>query len=435
MAARDLPPTIDHLITRAFYARRLRSCVFGEHVDDFAAWLEADGYARRTIGHALQGTFHLAAWLRRRRRDIAMLDEVQLDRFVATASATRFTRRVWRTGIGHLLRFLRSKGIVRESERRGDDPDPMLIHFEQWMEVHRGLRPSTVVTYAPTVKALLTSVRGDLSKLTAQRLRAFVLARASKYGPGSAGVIVQATRAFVRFLVVEERCPAEMLGAVPTLASWKGTTLPRYLAASDVERVIRSCDRTHPEGIRDAAVVLLLARLGLRAGDVAALHLDEIDWRGGRIRVSGKSRREDWLPLPQEVGDALMAYIEKSRLPASTPHVFLNVRAPRVPLTRKSVSKIVRRAIERAGVQAPSRGAHVLRHSLATTMLRRGASLGEISLMLRQASIETTLRYAKVDTTLLSAIAAPWPEALAVTRRSLRARATNGSARRGTAGE
>jgi site-specific recombinase XerD len=156
-------------------------------------------------------------------------------------------------------------------------------------------------------------------------------------------------------------------------------------------------------------VLLLLARLGLRAGDVAGLTFDEIDWAGARVRVAGKGRREDWIPLPQDVGDAILRYLEEARPRVPSRAVFLTTRAPTVPISRWVVSTLVRRAIQRAGVRSPSHGAHVLRHSVATTMLRAGASLGEIGALLRHTSIETTFHYAKVDRDLLVGVAAPWP--------------------------
>ena len=176
-----------------------------------------------------------------------------------------------------------------------------------------------------------------------------------------------------------------------------------------MERVIASCDVATPDGIRDRAVLLLLARLGLRAGDVASLTLDAFDWQDARLRVAGKGRREDWLPLPQDAGDAVLSYIEKARPRIRSEAVFFTVLAPIVPIRCWVVSTIVGRAIRRAGVSSPSYGAHVLRHSAAVRMLRAGSSLTEIGAVLRHASIETTFHYAKVDRDLLLEIAAAWP--------------------------
>ena len=200
-----------------------------------------------------------------------------------------------------------------------------------------------------------------------------------------------------------------MQHAIPGFASWQLSSVPRFLAAEDVERVIASCP-TDGNGPRDKAVLLLLARLGLRAGEVARLRFADIDWVQGLLTVSGKARRQEKLPLPQEVGDALLHYLRQSRPPLRTPEVFTTVLAPVRPLTRAAVTHIVRAALRRAGIKAPINGAHVLRHSAATTMLRQGASLAGIGAVLRHRSPRTTAHYAKVDFGLLSEIAQPWPE-------------------------
>jgi len=217
---------------------------------------------------------------------------------------------------------------------------------------------------------------------------------------------------FLRFLIAEGKCPADLLGAIPVLAHWRLSSLPRYLPPKDVERVIASCDRSSPLGKRDRAILLLLARLGLRAGDIVQLRLQDIEWKNSCILVSGKSRHQTRLPLTQEVGQAIVAYLQKGRPLAHTDALFVRSRAPfRALGSHCAVSVIVDRALRRAKVTRPSRGAaHLLRHSLASSMLRQGASLQDISLLLRHRSIETTQIYAKVDITALLPIAQPWPE-------------------------
>lgn len=205
-------------------------------------------------------------------------------------------------------------------------------------------------------------------------------------------------------------CPAALIAAVPTVAAWKLASLPRYIGAADVERLVAACDPTHAAGARDRAVVLLLARVGLRAGDVRALRFAHIDWAQGRFRVIGKGRCETWLPLPQEVGDAIVHYVEQFRPASPDDHIFLRCYAPRGPLPSSGpISKLVRRAIQRAGIHTPSMGAHLLRHSAATEMLRQGASLDVIGAVLRHRCIESTAHYAKVDGSVLRAVAQPWP--------------------------
>jgi site-specific recombinase XerD len=215
----------------------------------------------------------------------------------------------------------------------------------------------------------------------------------------------------LRFLIAEGHCRAGLLGAIPVVPHWRLTSLPRYLPPEDVERLIASCDPSSPVGKRDRAILLLLARLGLRAGDIVQMRLPDIDWKGAWVHVSGKNRRQTRLPLTQEVGQAIATYVQSARPRANTDALFLRSRAPfRALGSHCTVSMIVASAFLRAGVKRPGRGAaHLLRHSVASSMLRYGASLQEISVLLRHRSIETTQIYAKVDVTALRQIAQPWP--------------------------
>ena len=277
------------------------------------------------------------------------------------------------------------------------------------MRQHRGLTETTLDVYQPIITELLTALGGDPRLYAAEALRGFALERARRYGLHRAKTVVVAVRAFLRFLGATQQCTPGMQYAIPGFASWQLSTVPRFLAADDVERVIASCP-ADGNGPRDRAVLLLLARLGLRAGEVAQLRFADIDWAQGLLTVSGKARRQETLPLPQEVGEALLHYLRQSRPPLRTPEVFTTVVAPVRPLTRAAVTHIVRAALRRAGIKAPINGAHVLRHSAATTMLRQGASLAGIGAVLRHRSPSTTAHYAKVDFGLLSEIAQPWPE-------------------------
>jgi site-specific recombinase XerD len=216
---------------------------------------------------------------------------------------------------------------------------------------------------------------------------------------------------FVRYLIADGKCPAGLEQAVPGVAGWQLSWLPKTLPTADVERVLAACDTSTQKGLRDRALLLLLVRLGLRAQDIIRLRIADIDWAGATLRVSGKGRSEARVPLTQEVGDAILAYLEYGRPRVTDPHLFLRDVAPIGPwATSQRVSLLVRRAIRRSGVVAPSYGAHMLRHSAATEMLRQGASLYEISAMLRHRSIATTAVYAKVDVASLKLVAQPWPE-------------------------
>jgi site-specific recombinase XerD len=277
------------------------------------------------------------------------------------------------------------------------------------MHRHRGLTETTLDVYQAIIVELLAAHGSDPHLYTAEVLRDFALERARRHGLWRAKTVIVSVRAFLRFLGATGQCPPGIQHAIPRFASWQLSTVPRFLAAEDVERVIASCPGDG-NGPRDKAVLLLLARLGLRASEVAQLRFDDIDWVQGQLNVSGKARRQEKLPLPQEVGDALLRYLRQSRPPLRTPEVFTSVLAPVRPLTRAGVTHVVRAALRRAGIKAPINGAHVLRHSAATTMLRHGASLAGIGAVLRHRSPRTTAHYAKVDFGLLSEIAQPWPE-------------------------
>jgi integrase/recombinase XerD len=287
---------------------------------------------------------------------------------------------------------------------------PRLGEFRAWMRQHRGLAETTLDLYEGVLGGIREAIGDDPRTYTAEALRSFVFDRARPHGIHRAKGIVVAVRAFVRFLGVTGQCPPGMEHAIPGFASRQLSSVPRFLVTEDVERVIGSC--TDSEfALRDKAVLLLLARLGLRASEVAQLRFADIDWRSGSITVCGKGRRQESLPLPQEVGDAILLYLKEGRPSLRVPEMFISVLAPFRPLTRASVTHIVRSALRRAGVKAPVNGAHVLRHSAATTLLRQGASLAGVGAVLRHRDPMTTAHYAKVDFGLLSEIAQPWPEA------------------------
>ena len=222
--------------------------------------------------------------------------------------------------------------------------------------------------------------------------------------------MVTAIRSFCRFLFRYGETKRDLAGAIPTVPAWRLAELPRYLEADDVERVVQACDRSTSVGRRDYAILLLLARLGLRAGEVIALELDDIDWRAGVLTVRGKGRYHDDLPLPPDVGEALATYLRQDRPPCTTRRVFIRSRAPHRGFAHpSSLSTIVCRAVQRAGLHPNHKGAHLLRHSLATGMLRRGASMAEIGQVLRHRAPNTTEIYAKVDLQGLRSLALPWP--------------------------
>ena len=285
---------------------------------------------------------------------------------------------------------------------------PIVREFEAWMRGHRGTAERTLGEYRRHLLRFVEVTR--IERLDAVVLRAYVVTRSKETSRPQMLVAVRALRMFVRFLVATGQCPSHLDRAVPSVPSWRLATLPRYLPTHDVERVIASCDPSTPLGLRDRAVLLLLARLGVRAGDVRHLRKTDLDWGTGRVRFVGKSRRPVWLPLPQDVGDAILAYLSKGRPVCSVPEVFVCANAPHRPLSVSLVGGLAHRAIDRAGVSSPVKGAHVFRHSAATTLIRSGATLDDIGVLLRHTSRDSTAIYAKVDLPALGLVAQPWPK-------------------------
>ena len=284
--------------------------------------------------------------------------------------------------------------------------------FRDWMHKHRGTCDATLYNYGLHLRALLKTVGDDTSKFEARSLRQFIQETSQRCGWATGKQCTTALRAFLRYLIAEGHCAAGLDACIPVLAHWRLSSLPRYLQPDEVERVIASCSATSSAGIRDRAILLLLARVGLRAGDILRLCLSDLDWKEATIRVVGKGRRQTLLPMTQEVGDAIVGYIKNGRHPIDNDTLFIRSRAPFGAFASHcAISVIVARAMRRAGVRCPSRGAaHVLRHSVATSMLQQGASLQEIAGVLRHRSIATTEIYAKVDVVALREIAQPWPE-------------------------
>jgi integrase/recombinase XerD len=403
---------LDSPVTR----RRLRTGVAADHIDAFADWLHLQGYRPTSIDNGLTS---LAAWSDWMQTAGFTADEL-LPGFEACKLAVGKQQRVRYcrgpnqqsvTAASLFIRFLQLQGELPPPVTRPSITErwPVLGEFRSWMRAHRGLTDATLDVYAGILVGLLDALGADARVYSAEALRAFVLDRAHTHGIERAKSIVVAVRSFIRFLGVTDRCYPGMEYAIPVFASWQLSSVPRFLAAEDVERVIDSCSG-HSFELRDRAVLLLLARLALRASEVAQLKFTDIDWRNGGISVCGKGRRQESLPLPQEVGNAILLYVKEGRPSLQVPEVFTTVLAPIHALTRAAVTHIVRAALLRAGIKAPINGAHVLRHSAATSMLRQGVSLAGVGAVLRHRSPTTTAHYAKVDFGLLSEIAQPWPE-------------------------
>lgn len=312
-----------------------------------------------------------------------------------------------------LLAYLRHAGIVPHARVEHGPLDAIEGCFSRFLAEERGLSTRTVIHYLPTVRAFLSERFGAgpvaLDALTAKDIPGFILRHTKRVGPRHVQLITTVLRCFFRFLRERGDISMDLAASVPSVADWRLSELPKFLEPEHVDRLLEACNRNTDAGRRDHAVLLLLARLGLRAGEVVHMELDDIDWENGAIMVKGKSRREDRLPLPTDVGEALAAYLSEARPPCPSRTVFLRLRAPRQGFSSSvAVCDIVRRALRRAGLHPGRKGSHLLRHGLAVKMLRGGASLAEIGEILRHELPATTEIYAKVDVAALRALALPW---------------------------
>ena len=290
----------------------------------------------------------------------------------------------------------------------------LIADYREYLAVERGLTADTIEGYVLTARPFLEARQGDgdrldLDSVSASDVMAFVVDRCSGQSKGAAKMTVTGLRSLLGFLHLRGLISGPLAAAVPSTASWRLSGLPRALEPEHLQALFDSCDRGSPVGRRDYAVLVMLAGLGLRAGEVAALRIEDVDWRAGELRISGKGRRDERLPLPDDVGEAIVAYLQDGR-PATAldRSLIVRVRAPHHGLTTGGITQIVVAAADRAGLGPIY--AHRLRHTAATQMLRAGASLEEVGQVLRHRQLLTTAIYAKVDRDALRALARPWPE-------------------------
>jgi integrase/recombinase XerD len=386
------------------------------YLEGFITEMVEAGYPQPTIQRHLRIAVHVGAWLQKSRRSLADLDARVIEDFkqhLADCRCRGFKRssKTRAHGANLFLRYCQKIDAVPTPTPDTAIHPQLFEEFCHWMRQHRGARNCTLRTYGWVILDALRTLGQDPQQFNAAALRGFVLERANRHSRGTAKLIMTAVRTFVRYLVSQGHCAVGLDAAIPTIAGWRLAALPRHLPATDVERVLAACDPTTPIGARDRAILLLLSRLGFRAGDVCNLRLQDINWTQATIHVMGKSRRAVQLPLPQEIGDALLHYLSSVPRVVQSDYLFLRMRPPLGRfLDPSGISCIVARAIERAGVSAPTHGAHLLRNSAATSLLAQGASLESIGTLLRHRSLDTTTLYAKVDFDVLRELAQPWPE-------------------------
>jgi integrase/recombinase XerD len=384
------------------------------YADGFAAWLAELGYTPLSAADQVRVMARLSRWLDVQELPLAGLDAGRVEAFLAGCRASGYTCWLSVRGLAPLLGYLRGLGVVPGPA--GDPPataaEVLLERYRGYLAGERGLAASTAGCYVAQARVFLGGVAGadlgGLAGLGAAGVSGFVAAECRRRSTGSAKVLVTALRSLLRFLLLDGVIVADLAGAVPAVAGWRGSGLPKALPAGQVAALLACCDRGTVAGRRDLAVLTLLARLGLRACEVAALELDDISWRAGEIVIRGKGRRDERMPLPADVGEALASYLRGGGpARARSRAVFLRARAPAGPLSAGAVKAIVRRRCRRAGL--PEAGAHRLRHTAATQMLAAGSPLAEIGQVLRHRGAATTAIYAKADHAALAALALPWP--------------------------
>ncbi len=395
---------------------RLHGGPLGPYIDAFTAWLSEQGYAKFTITYGLRLVGALSCWMQLRGLSVRDLDDKTTADFLRDRRSKRRIHLADISKVSLLLKHLRQSHVISVPAAEVDNSElgSIVRSFADYLSQERRLSEASLQNYVPVVRQFLEERFGTrpimFKEIQQIDISRFVLRYANRFNRARAKIMVSALRSFLRFLRLHGYISTDLASAVPTVANWQRATLPNWIPPEDVEHLLNSCDQSTSTGQRDYTILLLLARLGLRSGEVVNMTLDDIDWEAGEIRVGGKGRRHDRLPLPKDVGEALTKYLCQGRPRCSTRRVFVRTRAPlRGLMGRGAIYSVVQRAFDRAELHPSHKGPHTLRHSLATNMLRKGASLSEIGEILRHRDLATTQIYAKVDLVTLSKIAQPWP--------------------------
>jgi site-specific recombinase XerD len=384
----------------------------------YAALLSQQGYSQQSAHLQLRFLSDMNQWLHQQRLQVTDLTEPTIHRYLRSRYQRFRPRRDDASILKKLLQVLHMKGLLPEEDtQRLDNPRQRVEHeFDRYLSEERGLSIATRINYRPFIQRFLSAQFGDkplcFADLNANDVIRFIRNQAPRLNPKWAGLMVSALRSFFRYLRYRGDITTDLAACVPAIANWQFSALPKFLQPYQVQRVLSQCDRTTSQGRRDYAILLLLARLGLRACEIVALTLDDIHWEAGEISIQGKGNRSALLPLPPDVGQAIAAFLENDRHyhACSTRHVFIRMKAPRRGFANSAaISTIVARTLKRAGIDSPHTGAHLFRHTLATQMLYQGAALAHIALLLRHRSLNTTTLYAKVDLESLRTLAQPWP--------------------------
>ena len=387
------------------------------HIGSFAEWASEQGYALYSLRRQVLVAACFSRWLGQNGVRVRSVSTEHAAQYLQYRARRVRPHRGDAAALRYLIEFLRRGGVIRAKKVPTPRPTPVercTQAFEHYLRDERVLATATIINYVPFIRGFLKDCFGDgtvkLSRLCAGDVVRFVQRQAPRLHPKRAKLLTAALRSFLQYARYRGEVTVDLAAAVPVVANWSMTSLPRAIGTDQVRQLLASIDRSTAVGRRDYAILLLLARLGLRSGEVAFLELDDIDWNVGQLTVRGKSGQRSELPLPAEVGKAIAAYLWRGRPNSASRRVFLRAKAPLRGFRGASgVGSIVRHSLQRADVKAPTQGTHQFRHGLATEMLRQGASLSEISEVLGHRHPQTTKIYTKVDINALRTLALPWP--------------------------
>ena len=403
-------------LSRSRLFRRLKSGPHGRLVERYAARLVRDNLVRHGTWRCLNVVGGLLCWIAKHRRMLADLDERMVEQYLRHRATKQSIQPGDRAALKRWLSLLREEGAIAPAELPPlTSHDRIFNEFDAYLRTERGLAPRCIVRHLPVIRRFLHEVcpagDDDLGKISQQEVIRYIERHAQDWSPGTGKAMCWSLRAFLRYLHHQGLNSRALADCVPSIRRWKLASLPTFLPAAQVQKALDGCDRATPMGRRDYAILMMLAKLGLRADEVATLTLDDIDWRASEMLVRAKGRQRARMPIPPDVGAAIVGYLRNGRPKSSCRRLFIRALAPHVGFASGcAITMIAKTALERAGIRGYAhQGAHIFRHSLATELLRSGATLSEIGQLLRHENHDTTRIYAKVDIEALRTLSLPWP--------------------------
>ena len=407
---------IEQLYSRPGTITRMRSSPLGKHIDGFADWLSKQGYTPNVNREKIRAVSSLGWWLHTQHIDLSALEERTIDEFMEYSCQRRRLSDAQSAALRQLLCYLRKVGVVSGTVPRKNEYKYRAIEkeFANYLANERGVSEPVIKQQLFVARRFLIERFGTgpfrCDRLSASDVTQFTQRHVHEYKLRTAQTMLSALRSFLRFLYVQGKTSNDLTGCIFRVANWRLSGLPSYLETKQVEHLLQSVDQTTRSGLRDYAILLLLARLGIRGGEIVNLELDDIDWEAGTITIKGKSKWHNRLPIPQDVGEAMVKYLRYGRPRYPSRRVFLRAVAPYRELRSSSaITAIVRGHLARAGLHPSKKGPHLLRHSLATKMIREGNTLDEIGGILGHQFHSSTEIYAKVAIKALRALAQTWP--------------------------